>query len=39
MFWQLQLAYEPGYTSEMLKRNNNGNLTNDSDICKNEQII
>ncbi|EEA85817.1 M60 family metallopeptidase [Peptacetobacter hiranonis] len=34
MFWQLQLAYEPGYTSEMLKRNNDGNLTNDSYYAK-----
>ncbi len=34
MFWQLQLAYEPGYTSEMLKRNNDGDLTNDSYYAK-----
>ena len=34
MFWQLQLAYEPGYTSEMLKRNNDGDLSNDSYYAK-----
>lgn len=34
MFWQLHLAYEPGYTYEILDRNNDKDLTNDSYYTK-----
>ena len=34
MFWQLHLAYEPGYTSQMLKNNNDSNTANDSYYAK-----
>ena len=34
MFWQLHLAYEPGYTSQMLKNNNDSNKENDSYYAK-----
>lgn len=34
MFWQLHLAYEPGYTSQMLKNNNDSDLNNDSYYAK-----
>ena len=34
MFWQLHLAYEPGYTSQMLKNNTDANLDNDSYYAK-----
>ena len=34
MFWQLHLAYEPGYTSQMLKNNNDSDTTNDSYYAK-----
>ena len=34
MFWQLHLAYEPGYTYEMLDRNNDNNKDNDSYYTK-----
>ena len=34
MFWQLHLAYEPGYTSQMLKNNTDANKNNDSYYAK-----
>ncbi len=34
MFWQLHLAYEPGYTSQMLKNNNDSDKNNDSYYAK-----
>lgn len=34
MFWQLHLAYEPGYTYEILDRNNDNNKDNDSYYTK-----
>ena len=34
MFWQLHLAYEPGYTYEMLDRNNDKDVNNDSYYTK-----
>ena len=34
MFWQLHLAYEPGYTYEILNRNNDNNKDNDSYYTK-----
>ena len=34
MFWQLHLAYEPGYTSQMLKNNNDSDTANDSYYAK-----
>ena len=34
MFWQLHLAYEPGYTYEILDRNNDNNKDNDSHYTK-----
>lgn len=34
MFWQLHLAYEPGYTSQMLKNNTDKDLKNDSYYAK-----
>lgn len=34
MFWQLHLAYEPGYTSQMLKNNTDKDLKNDSYYVK-----
>ena len=34
MFWQLHLAYEPGYTSQMLMNNSDNNPDNDSFFAK-----